>query len=502
MKKTELAPLLLSASVTLVSCSGGGGGATRALPATNPAAATLTVAIPNGGQVPAALRKTRTIGSGSASIVVRYVGGNNPSFAPSTPFDFPSNAVVASGTPVNLTTGSGGNCTSSGGNLTCTLSGIVLPVGSLDLYILDYDGQNGTGNLIYGSVTPVQFNANGTFTVESTTNEPVTLNPLQLNPAYYSPPPPSAAQLVYVSDRSQNAILGYPLGEGGNISPAKIITGSQTQLSSPQYMTFDAAGNLYIADELSPGGSILVFAKGSSGNVAPARIIAGANTTFSNTNSIGAIAVDAQGYLYVAEDNGSSTCTTTCVVNSDGTIAVFAPGASGNVAPVNTISSTACFAPAGLAVDSSGELIVACDGRPSNPGAPPGGTIVTFPAGASGNATPVRTISGAVRSFGTLTLSPNGTILVLAYTIRNDVYGYPETGDGNVQPTMMLGGAIEQNGGVDITVDSSGMFYVLSAGLIMEFASTANGSSPPIYTISGSNTGMSGSNFGIAVGPP
>jgi len=65
-----------------------------------------------------------------------------------------------------------------------------------------------------------------------------------------------------------------------------------------------------------------VYPPGASGNVAPARTISGINT---GLNSPAGIALDSAGNLYVTNNSGNS-------------ITVFAPGATGNVAPARTIS--------------------------------------------------------------------------------------------------------------------------------------------------------------------
>jgi hypothetical protein len=84
--------------------------------------------------------------------------------------------------------------------------------------------------------------------------------------------------------------------------------------------------------------------------------------------------VDAAGNLYVAN-------------YSNHTITVFGPGASGNVAPIRTISGpmTGLSNPSGIALNPSGNLYVANDVVNS---------VVVFAPGAAGNVTPIRTLSG------------------------------------------------------------------------------------------------------------
>ncbi len=75
------------------------------------------------------------------------------------------------------------------------------------------------------------------------------------------------------------------------------------------------------------------------------------------------------------------------VSNSD-SITVYAPGATGNAAPIRTISgaSTGLSNPLGVAVDSAGHLYVANI---------LGSSITMYALGATGNVAPLRTVSGA-----------------------------------------------------------------------------------------------------------
>ena len=332
-------------------------------------------------------------------------------------------------------------------------------------------------------------------------------------------PTPTPSSLVYVSnsDGTTTNILAFPLGTGGNIAPVKTIAGSQTQLTYPQSIAFDSAGNLYVSNEAPSGTSatpdVVVYARGSNGNAAPIRVIEGPNTGFAAAKSLFGVAVDGLGYLYVMEDTSSESCTaSTCTANDNATIAVFAPSANGDVAPIRTIDSSACFRPGGIAVTASGTLFANCWG-PTNPGHPNIGQIVSFAPGASGNATPVSDITTNYKEAGGIALSPLGLVFVDGGTIRNIVLGYEQTANGSPPPSVLLDGTeISNSTPIGDAVDASGVLYVLSLypAEILEYGSTANGSTPPIFIISGSNTGLlvcssSGppcSGGGIAIGPP
>jgi len=335
-----------------------------------------------------------------------------------------------------------------------------------------------------------------------------------------SPSPSPQAQLVYASywNGTTMQVSAFATNGGGNVVPVKTIGGSQTQLSYPQSMAFDSAGNLYVVNagfdpssSGTPNPSITVYARGSSGNVAPIRVIAGPNTGFTGASGLGGLAIDASGRLYVPEHNGSDTCTPYgCTIDVGDTIAIFAPNASGNSAPARTISSSACYSAAGIALAPSGNIEVAC----SDPSA--GGTlegdIVTFAPGASGNATPVNVVYGPSRGFSAIARSPLGMLFVTGQYPFLAVLEYPETAGGNATPAN----AFEPNGWYPAALaeDANSTLYVLnssSPASIWEYGSTATSSSSPMFVISGSNTGLpncGGSSStscgvgGTAVGPP
>src|SRR5207247_11230668 len=81
------------------------------------------------------------------------------------------------------------------------------------------------------------------------------------------------------------------------------ITESNTRLSRPEGIAFDAAGDLYVANVSN--NSITVYAAGTTGNATPTATIAGSNT---GLNGPTGIALDAAGHLKVA-NNGNSNIT-------------------------------------------------------------------------------------------------------------------------------------------------------------------------------------------------
>lgn len=182
-----------------------------------------------------------------------------------------------------------------------------------------------------------------------------------------------------LSGSSTSAILEYAKNASGGATPIKVISGSNTQLYLPDSIALDAAGNIWVANvgpvTGEPHTGLLEFSPSASGNVAPAAEISGSKT---DLNAPWQITIDQSSYgngRMLVADVGSHTY---------GRVLIFAPGASGNVAPSTEISSVQN--PAGIVTDTSGYIYVS---------ATLNSTIQEFKPDASGNATPIFTIKGS-----------------------------------------------------------------------------------------------------------
>lgn len=172
---------------------------------------------------------------------------------------------------------------------------------------------------------------------------------------------------LWATDYGNNAITAYPKGASGDVKPATIISGSNTQLSTPTGMVWGMYGSGYVVYVANTGGaSVVGFNPAAKGNVAPVVSIAGSNTGLSRPF---ALALDSTGRLLVADESAG--------------ILIFSPGANGNVAPVAHI--TGLTYPAGVVTDGQDHIYVANFS---------GESIEEFPQNANGNATPLRTIHG------------------------------------------------------------------------------------------------------------
>jgi hypothetical protein len=171
----------------------------------------------------------------------------------------------------------------------------------------------------------------------------------------------------------------FAAGAGPNDAPIFRLGGTSAGISSPSGIAVDASGQLYVANgplTQQPGGhgAILRFAAGARDDTAPVAVLGGGNT---NVQSPRGLAVDANGFLYVAEFGGS-------------VVLVFPPNATSTTAPV--ILNFAKFTdpverPFGIAVDEKFIYFTGNDGSTlgeivivPNPGPNATGTIAVDPA--------------------------------------------------------------------------------------------------------------------------
>lgn len=110
----------------------------------------------------------------------------------------------------------------------------------------------------------------------------------------------------------------------GNAVPLRTIAGASTGLGSLASLSTGPDGRLYVADDSYPAPSVAVFAANANGNAAPVARIQGPLTRLGI--AVG-VAADDAGTVYVANSTAYNAAE----------IDVFAPNASGNVAPVRVI---------------------------------------------------------------------------------------------------------------------------------------------------------------------
>src|SRR5215468_8872581 len=201
-----------------------------------------------------------------------------------------------------------------------------------------------------------------------------------------SPRSASAAQeLLFVANSDGSPVTAYDALSSGPVSPALLIENPNLLNTywGPWGVAFDAQQDLYIQSFLSDATSF-VFPPGVDSSVPPSRVFRGGGP-----DSRG-IAVDANGYEYVATGEGPSQ------------ILVLPPGAAGvsgnlySVSPLRTIDTDETVWhpwPSILAADLGNHVIAAIVRAQGN-------ALEVFDGGAVVSAAPVRVISGPLTGLG------------------------------------------------------------------------------------------------------
>lgn len=297
-----------------------------------------------------------------------------------------------------------------------------------------------------------------------------------------TPIPPTPHGKLYVTNQDSNSILRFDnaLNATGNVAPGAIISGATTTLAAPQFIALDAtADRLYVANANGP--SVLIFdgISTKNGNIAPTRNIIGANTQFVTPSSV---AIDkGRDLLYVADGvdiyvftastaNGDLAPTRDIVVSFNiqqifvdaANDRLYASDAATNAIDVfdsvSTLNSTQSATrtitgaqtllaqPTGMAIDSSGNLIVTNQGN---------GTITVYSnaAGASGNQAPIATIGGAATTLA----SP---AQIIQSSAANEVY----VADSTSNEVVVFSGIAGLSGGASPTRTIAGPATTLTTG--------------------------------------
>lgn len=281
-------------------------------------------------------------------------------------------------------------------------------------------------------------------------------------------------QKLLVANAGNSSILAFGIPtSGGNVAPTQDIHGSDTELHSPSSVAVGGLGRIY-ANRYSPGrvtrydsdadgdaapdlsaldteigplglfvsgtglwvtiyeisapAEVLEYSTSAQGAATPLNSITGSNTLLGYDSSV---ALDSSGYIYVTTGvNYYGYCTS----YSSAYILVFAPSASGNVAPDHKIhgSHTNLCAPTQVTIDNStygsGRILVS-DAN---------GHVLVFAAGASGNATPIQDITTIAHPAG-VTTDSSGNIYVSAPG-NNKIDVFAPGATGNATPSMTISG--------------------------------------------------------------
>ncbi len=266
-------------------------------------------------------------------------------------------------------------------------------------------------------------------------------------------------------------------------------TGGGARFNNPNGIASDAAGNIYVAEgsnrtvrKVTPAGVVTTFA-GAAGQFGSADGVGGA-ARFGYPDSL---ATDAAGNVYVSDGDNFNIRK----IASDGTVSTLA-GQTGYPGWTNGTGSDAQFtSPAGMAVDSAGNLYVADRDGPTIRKITPAGVVTTY-AGREGQSASIdgppdvarliRPESVAIDRAGNLfvtdgqltvrKIAPDGTITTIAgrWGSRGTVDG-PGTA---ARFTLAYGLAIDPLGNLFVTDLTNVIRRIDPSGMVTTVAGTAS----------------------------
>lgn len=257
------------------------------------------------------------------------------------------------------------------------------------------------------------------------------------------PPPPPATGAMFITDFSNNSISGYTQSANCNCAPSVLIQGSKTGMSGPVGIATDSNGNFYVANESV--NTITKYLGSGNGNISPSFAIGGLN------NPIG-VHVDSTGKVYVANSAAGGV--------GASSVAVFPPGSTVASQAISG-AATGLSTPGFVTLDASGDIWVTNE---------TGNSIEEFANSATGNVAPLATISGS----NTLLSKPQGIAFDTAgrlYVAINNALGFSDAVlvfspplSGNTAPTNILCGV---NTGINnptgLAVNSQGTLFVVNS---------------------------------------
>lgn len=294
----------------------------------------------------------------------------------------------------------------------------------------------------------------------------------------------SVNDLLAATDGS--ATFSTALTPGGNYTVSV-----QTQPTSRSGVAA-AATRLYFANGTeygSPGGgqegwlsNLIGYAANSSGSVSATLTITSKNLT----DRYICVTTDVSGYVYVTTHGAFGPAAFSGIL-------VFGPDQDGMAAPSRTL--TVPGFPGVIALDRAGDVYVVAS-FPSPTGEAPGAELLEFAAGASGHATPVRTIN--LSDVCTqLAVDGNGNILCASFRyMSNEIRVFTSDPSSNVTPARTLSLASDLQL-IDFCLDAFGNIFVAvqdNGTRILELPGGAGGTGV-LSSVAGIPDGTLGSGF-------
>jgi hypothetical protein len=240
---------------------------------------------------------------------------------------------------------------------------------------------------------------------------------------------------AYVIATGVGEVLVYAAGSTGAATPSRTILGGTTTQSAtfgqPISLQVTSAGTLGIFSYNSSGYSFATTtAATATGAVVPTTLLQGTST---GLYSAVAGTMDANGKIYITNYSSGGT----------GQVLVYAPGATGNTAPIATITTPSATVPYGIGTDSSGNIYVVVDPVTGSTGA----SVYVYASTATGAATPTRTISGSstgINFGGGLRVDSVGNFYMINETLVGtnsytfNVLAFGPTASGNVASPLNI----------------------------------------------------------------
>jgi Fibronectin type III domain/NHL repeat len=189
--------------------------------------------------------------------------------------------------------------------------------------------------------------------------------------------------LVWVTNPTSNLVEAFSADSGGDVFPAETISGPKTLLDHPVAVAANEFGGLWVANHPATGLPSLENFDGV-GNLAPEARVHSANSGLQSPTAL----IPSDFFSIVVTDSATDT------------VSEFEPlpGLPGADRPVMRIrgAATGLDQPDGIAIDAIGRLVVANAGSNS---------LEVFGPNASGNAKPLRSITGVGGAGGPASVS-------------------------------------------------------------------------------------------------
>jgi hypothetical protein len=284
-----------------------------------------------------------------------------------------------------------------------------------------------------------------------------------------------AATVIWGLDEDHNKIDNYSLSASGAVTPTVILSApSGTASYGVSAVATDSTGQVYMGYYNGTDKCIAVFAAGAITGASPTRIIT--TSIGGNSYDTDSLYVDAQGLIYATFNS---------------TVVVYAANATGTATPLRTISGnqTGLSYSGDITADASGNIYVVAYNVPS--------PILIFSSTATGNVPPTRTITAPTGTtyFQSVAVDASGDVFASEDTHSvgpGYIVEFAPGASGAATPTRTINIATSYNL-EGLRLDAAGNIYVMVTlnaspytAYFLGFGPSAAGLSTPFVTLSSS----------------